>query len=130
MRANHAKKKAIKVLSAQQFDPVSDWAVNFLPFGSIYWKDEWPEALLAELFEQVDDLSIIHAMFGMRLKIWNGEVLSAQDRALWDAVERQVPKWALFKRLALSDEQRCAREEAERLVEKEFNSLGADGDPE
>lgn len=91
--------KAIKALSIQQFDPDSDWEVNLLPFGSINWEDEWPETLLAELFGQVDDLSIIHAMFEMRLKIWNGEALNAQDRALWDGVKLQVPKWALFERL-------------------------------
>lgn len=120
--------KAIKLLSAQQYDPVSDWGVNLLPFGSIYWKDEFPLALLSELFEQADDLSIIHAMFGMRLRIWDGEVLNAQDRALWDAVKHQVPNWALFRRLTLSDEQRCAREDAEQQVEKEFNTFGADRD--
>jgi hypothetical protein len=66
----------------------------------------------------------IHAMFGLRLKIWDGETLSPQDQELWDAVRRQVPHWALFKRLSLTDEQRLAREKAERQVEQAFESIG------
>ena len=26
---------------------------------------------------------IIHAMFGIRLRLWDGEVLNAQDQRLW-----------------------------------------------
>jgi hypothetical protein len=50
--------------------------------------------------------------------------LNTQDQQLWDAVKRQVPHWALFKRLNLSDEQRLARKKAERQVEQEFESFG------
>ena len=67
-------------------------------------------------------------MFGMRLKIWDGEALNAQDRELWDSVKRQVPQWALFKRLSLTDEQRLAREKAERQVERAFESIGPEPD--
>jgi hypothetical protein len=67
-------------------------------------------------------------MFGIRMQLWDREALNAQDRQLWDAVQRQVPDWALFKRLSLSDEQRVAREQAEQQVEQEFESLGADHD--
>jgi hypothetical protein len=55
-------------------------------------------------------------------------VLNVQDRQLWDALQRQVPDWTLFKRLILSDEQRAAREKAERQVGQAFESLGADHD--
>ena len=85
-----------------------------------------------DLFERTDDWSLISAMFGIRIQIWDGKTLSNQDLELWDAVKRQVPKWALFMRLSLSDEQRLARQEAERQVEQAFEPLHAehDGRPE
>ena len=63
---------------------------------------------------------------GLRLRLWDGEVLNAQDQQLWDAVKRQVPHWALFNRLNLSDEQKLAREQQERQVQREFESFGAE----
>jgi hypothetical protein len=83
--------KAIRVLSVQQYRPDSNWEVNIVPFGSIYWTDEWPENILAELFEQPGDMSMIHSMFGMRIRLWNGEALNSQDQQLWDRVHGQVP---------------------------------------
>ena len=118
--------KAVAGLTALEYQPDADWEVNFLPFGSIYWNDEMPA--LGDLLDRPDDMLIIHAMFGMRQKLWDGEALNAQDQQLWDAVKRQVPQWALFKRLKLSDEQGLARAKAERLVEQEFESLGAERD--
>ena len=114
--------KIVAVLAALPYQPDAEWEVNILPFGSIFWKDEMPA--IADLFDRPEDMAIIHAMFGMRLKIWDGETLDAQDQELWDAVKRQVPEWALFKRLSLTDEQRLAREKAERQVEQEFESIG------
>jgi hypothetical protein len=118
--------KTVAVLAALEYRPDADWDVNILPFGSVFWNDEMPA--IASLFERQDDISILFTMFGMRLKLWDGETLNAADRELWDAVQRQVPHWALFKRLSLSDEQRVAREQAERQVEQSFESLGAEQD--
>ena len=70
----------------------------------------------------------VFRMFGIRLQLWDNEVLNAEDRQLWDAVKRQVPDWALFKRLSLSDEQRAARKKAEQQVQEEFDSLGSNHD--
>jgi hypothetical protein len=67
-------------------------------------------------------------MFGIRMQLWDSETLNAQDRHLWDAIQHQVPDWALFKRLTLSAEQRTARAKAERQVEQECESLGTDED--
>ncbi|MGA2049338.1 MAG: hypothetical protein ABSG96_16695 [Terracidiphilus sp.] len=114
--------KSVAILVAQTYRADSDWGVNILPLGSIYWHDELPDML--DLFKRPDDMSIIYAMFAIRLKLWDGETLSAQDRNMWDAVRQQVPNWALFNRLSLSDEQRLARGKAERQVEKEIESLG------
>src|ERR1700693_1614015 len=102
--------KIVAVLATLPCQPDAEWEVNILPFGSIYWKDEMPA--LVDLFDRTEDMAIIHAMFGMRLRIWDGEALNAQDQELWDSVKRQVPEWALFKRLSLTDEQRLAREKA------------------
>jgi hypothetical protein len=118
--------RMVRVLSALPFRPDAEWEVNILPFGSIYWKDEMPA--IGDVFDKVDDMVIIFKMFGIRLKLWDGEVLNIQERQLWDAIKHQVPHWALFKRLSLSDEQKIAREKAERQVEQEFESLGADVD--
>jgi hypothetical protein len=115
-------KKIVAVLAALPYQPDAEWEVNILPFGSIYWKDEMPA--IGDLFDRLEDMAIIHAMFGMRLKIWDDEALNTQDQELWDAVKYQVPHWALFKRLSLTDEQRIAREKAERQVEQEFESIG------
>jgi len=118
--------RMVAVLSALEYRPDAEWEVNILPFGSIYWKDEMPA--MVDLFDKQDDMAIIFRMFGIRMQLWDREALNAQDRQLWDAVQRQVPDWALFKRLSLSDEQRVAREQAEQQVEQEFESLGADHD--
>ncbi len=83
---------------------------------------------LRDLVDKQQDMLIIHAMFGIRLKLWDGEVLNAQDQPLWDAVKDQVPQWALFHRLNLNEGQKQARKEAERQVEREFESLSDDSD--
>src|ERR1044071_7578907 len=118
--------KGVALLASLSYRRDANWEVNILPFGSIYWTDEMPS--VSDLLDKQDDMFIIHAMFGIRLKIWEGEVLSAQDQRLWDAVKSQAPRWALFSRLDLNDEQKRARKEAERQVEREFESLSDDSD--
>jgi hypothetical protein len=99
--------EAIALLAALPYQPDAEWNVNILPFGTFYWTDEMPS--LRDLFNKQDDMLIINAMFGIRLKLWNGEILNAEDQRLWDAVKGQVPHWALFRRLNLDDEQKQAR---------------------
>ena len=118
--------KAVALLAVLPYRPDAKWAVNILPFGSIYWEDEMP--LLADLLDKQQDMSIIHGMFGVRLKLWDGQALDTQDQQLWDAVKRQVPQWALFHRLNLNDEQKHARQEAEDQIAREFESWSDDPD--
>jgi len=92
-----------------------------VPFGSIFWLDEMPS--MAELFEDTNDAFLIHSMFALRLKLWDGQTLNADDQQLWDSVKTQVPEWPLFKRLCLSSEQKQAREQAELNVQHAFESL-------
>src|SRR4051812_33628544 len=103
--------KAAAVLAALPYRQDAKWEVNILPFGSIYWDDEMPAG--RDLFYRLEDMSIIFSMFGIRLKLWDGEVLNVKDQQLWDAVQGQVPHWALFHRLDLTDEQKHARYDAE-----------------
>ena len=116
----------VAVIAALPYQSDAEWEVNILPFGSIFWKDEMPA--IGDLFDKPDDMAVIFKIFGMRIRLWDGKRLNAQDQQLWDAVRDQAPNWALFRRLNLSEEQRLARQKAERQVEQEFESLGSDPD--
>ena len=115
-------KRMVAVLSALPYRADAEWGVNILPFGSVYWKDEMPE--MRDMLD-MQDMRTVFRMFGIRLQLWDNEVPNAEDRQLWDTVKGQVPEWALFKRLSLSDEQKAAREKAEQHVHQEFESLDA-----
>ncbi len=82
--------KIVAALAKLTYQPDAEWEVNILPFGSIYWKDEMPA--IGDLFDHPEDMAIIHAMFGIRLKLWDGEVLNDEDQELWDAVRQQTPE--------------------------------------
>lgn len=118
--------RTVALLAALAYRPDADWRVNVLPFGSIYWNDEMPS--LGELLDRADDVLILHAMFRIRMRLWDGEALNAQDQQLWDAVEGEIPSWPLFKRLRLSDEQKLARHEAELQAERAFETFGYEHD--
>jgi hypothetical protein len=119
--------KATAMIAAMPYQPDAEWQVNILPFGSIYWADEMPS--IAEMLDKPEDVLVINLMFGLRMKLWDGEVLDAQEQQRWDAVRAQVPNWALFKRLTLSEQQKLARQEAEEQVEQELQSLADDAEP-
>jgi len=63
--------KMVVVLAKLTYQQDAGWEVNILPFGSIYWKDEMPA--IVDIFDRPEDMSILHQMFGIRLKIWDGE---------------------------------------------------------
>ena len=113
--------KAVSMLTLLRYEPRSAFGVNMLPFGSIFWLDEMPS--MAEVFENTNDAFLIHSRFGLRLKLWDGQTLDADEQQLWDSVKAQVPEWPLFKRLCLSSEQKQAREQAELQVQHAFESL-------
>ena len=120
-------KKATATIAALPYQPDAEWQVNILPFGSIYWLDEMPS--IADMIDKPEDMLVINSMFGLRVKLWDGEPLNANEQQQWDAVKAQVPNWGLFKRLVLSEQQQLARQEAERQVEQEFQSLTDDAEP-
>jgi hypothetical protein len=101
--------------------------VSLIPLGSIYWEHEMPDYLdLAKLSE--DERNAIWRLFAIRFKVWDGELLSADDRVFWDTAHAEVPSWALFNRLVLTAEDRDARKKAEGDVEKEFEAFFGEAD--
>jgi hypothetical protein len=98
-------------LSALQYRADAKWGVYIEPYSGIYWFDEMPEI---ELSEDWEEMGMVFRMFWIRQQLWEGTVLNASDRQLWDAVLRLVPDWPLFRRLSLTNEQRAAWQEVER----------------
>jgi hypothetical protein len=112
--------KAVAVLAGLKYRPEAGWVANLHPLGSIVWNDEMPDS--NERFQLPrHDMSTIIFMFAARRKLWDGKVLDAQEQQLWDAVKQEVPEWIFFRRLTLSDEEKAAREEADRQIEEEFD---------
>jgi hypothetical protein len=134
-RSQQAPRSVIDMLSQTAIDFLSPltYQVNakrqfcFLPLGGIYWEDEIPDhRALLNLPER--ERNMVYRLFSIRFKIWNGEKLSAGDQNYWDEARMQVPKYALFQRLRLSDEDRQAQETVERELLKGFDELIADAD--
>ena len=66
----------------------------------------------------------IFRLFSIRFRIWDDELLSAEDREFWETAQTQVPTFALFHRLKLSAEDREARKMAEKETDIWWGSLG------
>ena len=115
------------LLDSRQYRGDANRAVCLMPLGSICWDDEMPDFRDLARFS-ADELKVIWRIFGIRFKIWDGQQLSTEDQFAWDAARLAAPNWALFQRLALSAEDRAAREEVENGVEKDWEEFlrGAD----
>ena len=101
-------------LSALQYRADAKWGVWIDPYSGICWFDEMPELELSEDWEEMrEEMRMVFRMFWIRQQLWEGTVLNASDRQLWDAVLRLVPDWPLFRRLSLTNEQRAAWQEVE-----------------
>ena len=121
--------KVIEVLNSLRYRPDAGWHVNIAPFGDIMWNDEFPmKEQLPSLIEHSEDMTSINNAFCVRIKIWNGEALSAQEQEFWIGLQRLVPNWPLFKRVSLTPEQMRDREEAERQLDLELEALEATQD--
>ena len=96
--------------------------VCILPLGSIYWDDELPQARKFAAFPEPDRNEILR-VFAIRLRVWDHQVLSDEDRQFWVSVRSAAPNWAIFRRLDLSDADRREREEIERACAKEFEEF-------
>jgi len=113
--------RMVAVLSALQYRADDKCLICIDPLQGIYWNDEMPEDDMAG-FQPRDweEMRMVFQMFEIRRQLWDGTVLNAWDRQLWDAVLRQVPDWPLFKRLSLTDEQRAERQKGEWELQQEF----------
>ncbi len=97
-----------------------------IPLGGICWDDEITDFM--DLFKlSQEDRNSITRLFSIRFKIWDGEPLSSDDQQFWDTARSQVPHYALFHRLVLSDEDRAAQEQVESEILRGFDILEDDG---
>ena len=113
---------AVKVISSLAYQPDTQWLVNVLPFGGVYWADEMPDIRQLVHCLELDRAEILW-MFSIRQELWDAEPLSDGDKELWDSIRAQVPSWPLFRRLKLTDEHKLARQNAEQQVTQEFEAL-------
>lgn len=74
------------------------------------------------------DRNEILRVFALRLKFWERQVLSDEDRQFWESVRSAAPNWAVFRRLDLSDTDQMERDEIERACAKEFEEFLASAD--
>jgi hypothetical protein len=114
-------------LSALTYRPDAKRQVCILPLGSVYWDDELPQMGKFAAFPEPDRNEILR-VFAIRLKVWDRQVLSDEDRQFWESVRSAAPNWAIFRRLDLSGTDRQAREEIERGCAKEFEEFLASAD--
>lgn len=119
--------KTLAILSTLTYRPDAQRGVSILPLGSIYWDDELPKMHNFVGFPEADRVQVLR-VFAIRLKLWDHEALSDDDRELWDSVRSAAPEWAIFRRLDLSPDDRRAREEAERACASEFEEFLAGAD--
>jgi hypothetical protein len=114
-------------LSTLTYRPDAKRQVCILPLGSIYWEDELPQVQKFAAFPEPDRNAVLRA-FTIRMRLWDCQSLSDDDRQFWDSVRSAVPNWAIFHRLDLSDDDRREREETELVCAKEFEEFIAGAD--
>jgi hypothetical protein len=78
--------------------------------GGIYWEDELPDIhYLSKIPE--DDRDQILRVFGIRILLWKDEPLAIAERQFWDAMQSQIPDWAVFHRQQISAEELHVQED-------------------
>jgi hypothetical protein len=95
----------VRALSEMRFRVEAERRISYMPLGSIYWTDEISEAI-DDLFEDGNEarLAPLLRLFAIRGAIWTGAELSEADGTFWDAARAQMPNYALFHRLEVSDD--------------------------
>jgi len=92
---NMFSERVLGLLRNLRFDPDAERTISWLPLGSIFWQDEMPT--LKELFDvSQGEQYEMWRIFAIRLKIWDGEVLSSENQRVWEAARAEVPDWPLF----------------------------------
>lgn len=75
-----------------------------------------------------DDRHQIYRLFGIRVRIWKGLALSDTQQQLWDETRLQVPHWALFDRLTISDDLRRTQDAAKQYSDEMVAALNEGAD--
>ena len=101
--------------------------ISILPLGSICWEDESVALSIFPPLPEPEQMEILR-VFSIRMKIWDGETLTDDDRDFWETVHSHATKWAIFRRLELSRDEQRQREEIERNCAKEFGEFLASAD--
>jgi hypothetical protein len=81
--------------STLTYRPDAKRQVCILPLGSVYWDDELPQMGKFAAFPEPDRNEILR-VFALRLKLWDRQVLSDEDRQFWESVRSAAPNWAIF----------------------------------
>jgi hypothetical protein len=115
----------VDYLSAMRYRLEAERLESILPLGGIYWADELDFASMKGLSDH--DRDTLFRVVALRMKIWDGEALDAEDQAFWDAAQCAVPGWALFRRLTLSDDDRRAHQHAFSQVVEFFEAMKSEG---
>jgi hypothetical protein len=123
-RVRILSKETVAQLSTLKYRPDAERKVSILPLGSIYWDDELPPPKKLVALPEADRKSVLRA-FAIRFKLWDHQPLSDEDRTFWQRLHLLAPDWAIFRRLVLSEDDRRAREKAERECGRGFEELFA-----
>ena len=117
----------LRVLSTLTYRADAKRLVCWMPLSGIHWEDELPDIHLLNKIPE-NDRDQIFRLFTIRIKLWNGEVLSDKEQQKWDATYSQVPQWAFFRRRHVSADDQHAQENAEQGGEDALEALLADAD--
>src|SRR6185295_17831861 len=113
-------------LSTLTYQAEAKQMVSWLPLAGIYWDDEMPDLHLMRTIPE-NDRHQIYRLFGIRVRIWKGLALSDTQQQLWDETRLQVPHWALFDRLTISDDLRRAQDAAKQYSDEMVAALNEGG---
>lgn len=102
--------------------------VCLVPLGGIYWDDEMPDLRQIMKIIPEDDRNQMFRLFSIRVRLWRGEALPADEQLFWDTARSQMSTWALFQRLIISADDRHAQDEAERAATEGLRELLARAD--
>jgi hypothetical protein len=101
---------------------------SLMPLGGIFWEDELPDhnQFLSKIPD--DDQRHIMRLFGIRVRLWDGQTLRHEDQQFWDAMQSLVPRWAFFERLSVSADELCRQDEIAKQAEEVYEALFAEAD--
>src|ERR1700722_6508420 len=101
---------------------------SLMPMGGIFWEDELPNHNQFLLKIPEDDKRHIIRLFGIRVRLWNGQTLGNEDRQFWDTMQLLAPYWAFFERLSVSADELYEQEKVAKAADEVYEALFEDAD--